>query len=396
MADISADITQIVIIGAGLAAAKAAETLREEGYAGGLTIVGKEPELPYERPQLSKEFLKGDSDFALIHDADWYAAHDVRVLTGVTATSLELPAGAANGSVALDDGSTLPFDRALLATGAEPRVPDLPGIESAYFLRSVADARRLKEALEPGARIVLVGGGWIGLEVAAAARAHDAQAVVLEARPQQPLTPVLGADLARYLSDLHIQHGVEVRTGITVESISPDGVVTSDGTVAADAVVVAIGAVPETALAEAAGLAISDGIEVDEHLQTSDPRVYAAGDVALATNSLLGPLRVEHWDNAIKQGRLAARTMLGQDVSYDWLPYFYTDQFEFSMEYVGRGSASDELVVAGDQAGSEFIAYWLKDGTVTAGMNVGIWDVNTKLRELVGTKPSREELTDLR
>jgi len=399
MADISADIadiTEIVVIGAGLAAAKAVETLRDEGYAGGLTVVGREPELPYERPQLSKEFLKGDHDFALIHDADWYAEKDVRVLTGVTATALDLPEGAARGSVSLDDGTSLPFDKVLLATGATPRVPDLPGVSSAYVLRTVEDARRLKDALTPGARIVLVGGGWIGLEVAAAARAHDAQAVVLEAREEQPLTAVLGPDLARYLSDLHIQHGVEIRTGVTVEAIEPDGVITSDGKVVADVVVVAIGAIPETGLAEAAGLATSNGVEVDEHLRTSDPRVYAAGDVALATNTVLGPLRVEHWDNAIKQGRLAARTMLGQDVSYDWQPYFYTDQFEFSMEYVGRGSATDAVEVRGDQGGSEFIAYWLRDGAMTAGMNVGIWDVNTKLREMIGTSPAPEELTDLR
>ncbi|MEX0426249.1 NAD(P)/FAD-dependent oxidoreductase [Nocardioides sp. DS6] len=388
-------LSNIVVIGAGLAAAKAVETLREEGYDGALTVVGAEPEPPYERPQLSKEFLKGDTEFALIHDADWYAEHDVRLLTGVTATALDL----AGATVALDNGDTLPYDALLLATGARPRVPDLPGAESAVRLRTVADARRLKEALTPGARVVLVGGGWIGLEVAAAARAHDAQAVVLEVA-ELPLLNVLGPDLARYLVDLHIQHGVEIRTGVRVEAIEPDGVVTSEGKVAADVVVLAVGAVPEVGLAEAAGLRVSQGIEVDEHLRTSDPKVYAAGDVALATNTVLGPLRVEHWDNAIKQGRLAARAMLGQDVAYDWLPYFYTDQFEFSMEYVGRGSASDEVVVRGDQGGSQFIAYWLQDGPdgkrVTAGMNVGIWDVNQVLRAMVGTVVDPDELTDLR
>ncbi|MEP9384983.1 NAD(P)/FAD-dependent oxidoreductase [Nocardioides cheoyonin] len=386
----------IVVIGAGLAAANAVETLREEGYAGSLTVVGSEPEPPYERPQLSKEYLLGDSEFGLVHEAEWYAERDVRLLTGVTATALDREAR----TVTLDSGETLPYDALLLATGATPRVPDLPGIDSAYFLRTVADARRLKAALTPGARVVLVGGGWIGLEVAAAARAHDAQAVVLEAAGL-PLYNVLGPDIARYLVDLHIQHGVEIRTGVKVEAIEPDGVITGDGKVAADVVVVAIGAVPETTLAQGAGLVVSNGIEVDEHLRTSDPQIYAAGDVALATSTLLGPLRVEHWDNAIRQGQLAAKAMLagpdgGKDDVYDWLPYFYTDQFEFSMEYVGRGSAADDVVVRGDQGGNEFIAYWLREGIVTAGMNVGIWDVNDKLREIVGTSPDPDELTDLR
>jgi 3-phenylpropionate/trans-cinnamate dioxygenase ferredoxin reductase subunit len=381
----------IVIIGAGLAGAKAVETLRDQGYAGALTVVGGEPEPPYERPQLSKEFLKGDKDFALLHDEQWYADRDVTLRTGVRATALDLGAG----TVALDDASTLPFGALLLATGATPRRLDLPGAEHAVTLRTVEDARRIKEALEPGTRVVLVGGGWIGLEIAAAARAAGAEATVLEAL-DLPLGNVLGPEIAGHLVELHRSHGVEVRTGVQVRSIEPDGVVTADATVPADLVVMAVGAVPETALAEAAGLAVDRGIVVDHHLRTSDPRVYAAGDVAVAENSLFGPLRVEHWDNAIKQGRLAARAMLGQEGEYDWAPYFYTDQFEFSMEYVGHAAPDDEVVVRGDLDGNAFIAYWLRDGVVTAGMNVGIWDVNDKLRAMVGRRVRPEELTDLR
>ncbi|MCL2543633.1 MAG: FAD-dependent oxidoreductase [Nocardioidaceae bacterium] len=381
----------IVIIGAGLAAAKAVETLRDEGYDGALTVVGGEPEPPYERPQLSKEFLKDEKDFELSHDADWYAQRDVRLLTGVLATELDL----AGGSVGLDDGSSLPFGSVLLATGATPRRLDIPGAGTALTLRTIEDARRIKEALRPGKRVALVGGGWIGLEIAAAARERGAEAVVLEAA-DLPLGNVLGAEIARHLVDLHRKHGVDVRTGVEVTSIEPDGVVTGDGKVEADLVVMAVGAAPETALAEAAGLEVDGGVVVDQHLRTSDPRVLAAGDVAVAENRLFGPLRVEHWDNAMKQGELAARVMFGRTAEYDWAPYFFTDQFELSMEYVGHSAPDDDVVIRGDLEGDEFIAYWLRNGVVTAGMNVGIWDVNDDLRALVGTTVDPDALTDLR
>ncbi|HJQ06377.1 MAG TPA: FAD-dependent oxidoreductase [Nocardioides sp.] len=392
MADTAGDsVREIVVVGGGLAAAKAVETLRDEGYAGGITVVSGEQEPPYERPQLSKEFLKGDKDFALLHDEQWYADRDVTLVSGTRATRLDLDAG----TVHLEDGTDRPFDRLLLATGATPRHLDLPGADHAVTLRTIEDARRIQEALEPGRRVVLVGGGWIGLEVAAAARSRGTDAVVLEAGPL-PLGNVLGSELAQHLVDLHRSHGVDLRTGVRVEAIEPDGVVTSDGKVEADLVVMAVGAAPATALAEAAGLAVDNGVVVDQHLRTADPRVFAAGDVARAESSLFGPLRVEHWDNAIRQGRLAARAMLGREGEYDWAPYFYTDQFEFSMEYVGHGSPDDEVVVRGDLAGNAFIAYWLRDGTVTAGMNVGIWDVNDTLRAMVGTRVEPDQLTDLR
>jgi len=250
-----------------------------------------------------------------------------------------------------------------------------------------------------------VGGGWIGLELAAAAREGGMEVTVLEMAPL-PLGQVLGETVARYLVDLHTRHGVEIRTGVTVESIEttdgrPSGVVTTDGVLPADLVVVAIGAAPVTALAEAAGLAVTEpkaggGITIDEHLRTSAPHIWAAGDVANATHTRLGPLRVEHWDNAIRQGKAVARSMLGQDVSYDWEPYFYTDQFDFGMEYVGRGSPSDDVEIRGSLESGEFIAYWLDGDTITAGMNVNIWDVNDQLRELVGTTVDRGALTDLR
>ncbi|MFD7073508.1 NAD(P)/FAD-dependent oxidoreductase [Nocardioides sp. NPDC059952] len=383
------DTNDIVVIGAGLAAVSAIEALRDEGYAGRLTLVGREPELPYERPQLSKDFLSGAKEFKLSHDEAWFAEKDVTVLTGTTATALNLD----RGTVTLDNGDDLPFGQVLLATGADPKTPPIPGIENARTLRTVEDARRLKDAIDPGTRVVTVGGGWIGLEVAASVTGLGGKAVVLEAAAQ-PLLNVLGPVLAEHVADLHVRHGVEVRTGTTVESIEPGAVRTSEGEVPADIVLVAVGAAPATGLAADAGLEVGDGIVVDERLRTSDPRVFAAGDVALAKHTVLGPLRVEHWDNAIKQGRLAARSMLGKDGAYDWQPYFFTDQFEFSMEYVGRSAPEDEVVLRGNVDGDEFIAYWRDGETVTAGMNVGIWDVNDKLRELVGTDADPDQLTE--
>ncbi|MEU6135032.1 FAD-dependent oxidoreductase [Nocardioides sp. NPDC047086] len=380
---------QIVVIGAGLAAVSAIEALRDEGYAGRLTLVGKEPELPYERPQLSKDFLSGAKEFKLSHDEAWYAEKDVTVLTGTTATALDLD----HGKVVLDTGDELPFGQVLLTTGAEPKTPPIPGVENATTLRTVEDARRLKDAIEPGTRVVTVGGGWIGLEVAASVTALGGRAVVLEAAAQ-PLLNVLGPVLAEHVADLHTRHGVEIHTGTTVESIEPGVVRTSAGEIPADIVLVAVGAAPATDLAKAAGLEVGDGIVVDEGLRTSDPRVFAAGDAALAKHTVLGPLRVEHWDNAIRQGRLAARSMLGKGGAYDWQPYFFTDQFEFSMEYVGRSAPEDEVLLRGNADGDEFIAYWRRGATITAAMNVGIWDVNDKLRELVGTDADPDQLTE--
>lgn len=385
----------VVVVGAGLAAVSAAEALRDGGYDGPVTLVGNEPEAPYERPQLSKGFLLGKKDFSHAREASWYTDHDVTLRTGVTATGLDRE----RRIVTLDDGSTLAYDDLLLATGATPRVPDIPGAGGANVLRTVADARRLKALVTEGTHVVLVGGGWIGLEVAAAVTELGGRATVLEAA-EQPLLGVLGPTMAAHFADLHARHGVDIRTGTEVTGIAPDAVDTAEERIAADVVVLAVGAAPETSLARAAGLEVEDrapgGIVVDEHLRTSDPHVYAAGDVALATNLRLAKIRVEHWDNAIRQGQLAAATILGQDAAYDWVPYFFTDQFELGMEYVGRADPDDEVVVRGDREAGEFIAYWLDHGKVTAAMNVGIWDVSDRLRELVGTEVDRDDLTDMR
>lgn len=387
-----------MIVGGGLAAAKAVERLRVEGYDGGVTVVAAEPHEPYERPPLSKDLLLGKDENPTVLPSTWWPEHDVRLRTGTRATTVDRAAG----RVGLDTGESLAYDYLVLATGAEPRVPDLPGADRALYLRTLEDASAVLSALGAGKRLVVVGGGWIGLEVAAAARSRDAEVTVLE-MAGLPLEKVLGAELARHLAELHLSHGVDLRTDVTVEEVlvsdgAPSGVLTADETIEADHVLMAIGAVPETSLAQDAGLDVDNGIIVDQRFQSSDPRILAIGDVANAWNvSLEQRLRVEHWDNAIKQGEAVADVLLGRDTVYDWQPYFYTDQFEFSMEYVGHGGVDDRVEIRGDLAGNEFIAYWIDtDERLTAAMNVGIWDVNETLRSMVGTQVGRSELTDLR
>ncbi|GAA2090301.1 FAD-dependent oxidoreductase [Aeromicrobium tamlense] len=388
---------RLVIVGGGLAAAKAVERLREEGYEGSVTVVGAEGSPPYERPPLSKDLLLGKDTDPTVLDADWWSEHDVQLMTGTRVTALDREAR----RVELESGDRLEYDLLVLATGAEPRVPDLPGADRALYLRTLEDKDRILATLESGSRLVIVGAGWIGLEVAAAARSHDVRVTVLE-RDDLPLQRVLGDELATHLAALHRSHGVDLRTGVTVEEIvlgddGPVGVRASGETIEADHVLVAIGAVPATALAEESGLEVDDGIVVDERFQTADEHVLAIGDVAGAWNvTLEDRLRVEHWDNAIRQGRAVADVLLGRDTVHDWYPYFYTDQFEFSMEYVGRPGPKDTVEIRGDLEANAFIAYWIdEESRLTAGMNVGIWDVNDTLREMVGTRVDRSELTDL-
>ncbi|MDO7868569.1 NAD(P)/FAD-dependent oxidoreductase [Nocardioides jiangxiensis] len=383
----------IVIVGGGLAAAHAVESLRDMDYAGRLTVVAREPHLPYERPPLSKGYLAGNDEreAAFPHDAGWYRDNDVTVRVGTAATDLDL----GGRVVVLDSGESLGYDRLLIATGASPRTLQLPGIGHALTLRTIDDSERLRAAFAKGGRLVVIGAGWIGLEVAATARQAGMEVTVLEAG-ERPLGAVFGPVLADHLTAIHQRNGVVIHTGVTIEAVTEHGVVTSDDTFEADLVLLGVGATPTSGLAESAGLAVDDGILTDEHLRTSDPYVHAAGDVANARNTVLGRhLRVEHWDNAIRQGRLAGRTMLGVDDTYDWLPYFFTDQFDFSMEYVGRSAPDDEVVLRGDVDAGEFVAWWLRDGVVTAGMNVNVWDVNDRIRELVGQRVDPADLPDL-
>ncbi len=386
----------MVIVGAGLAGAKAAEELRERGYDGEVTVLGAEPHLPYERPPLSKEALLGEKDLdsATVHDAAWYADHDVEVRTSDRVSGIDL-----ERRVVATAAGELGYDELLLATGSEPRhvaAFDDSGARVAY-LRTRDDSAALRAALLEKPRVVVVGGGWIGLEVAAAARTIGAPVTLVETQAQ-PLLGVMGETVAGMFADLHREHDVDLRLGASVESMEPGRVVLSGGDpVPADLVVVAIGAAPRVDLAERAGLATDNGVLVDAGLRTSDPHVWAAGDLAHHDHPLLGHrIRVEHWDNAIEQGKVAARNMLGEGVPYERAPYFYTDQYDLGMEYVGHASGDqlDSLVVRGDLAGRKAVFLWHDDGRVLAGMHVNEWDAGDHLRTLVGQRVDRARLED--
>lgn len=387
----------VIIVGGGLTAASAVETLRDEGFTGGIILLCEEAHLPYERPPLSKGYLLDSEqlDATRVHDAGWFEDRGVEVRVGAPASHLDV-----EKRTVYADGVDFSYDSLLIATGASPRRLPIEGIEHGMNLRTLEDAVRLKTELVSGRHVAIIGGGWIGLEVAAAARQRGCEVTVVE-MGDLPLVGVLGNRLAEYIRDLHESHGVTLKLGTSVESVRVEdgkvlGLTTSAGPVDADVVVAATGVEPRVDLAQEAGVEVGNGIEVDERFRTSAPHVFAAGDVANTWHEVFeGRLRVEHWDNAMRQGKAAARSMLGQDARFDWQPYFFTDQFDFSMEFVGHPGPSDTVEIRGDMSQHQFIAYWLDGDRVTAGMNVNIWDVNDKLREMIGSRVSVEDLTDL-
>ena len=380
-----------VVVGGGLAAAKAVEQLRESGYDGDVILYTAEQHLPYERPPLSKGYLLGDDerDVVFVHDAQWYVDNNIDVRLG---TRVEAVDPGAHTVTAGD--TTQSYSKLLLATGAQPRrfaMADASGGPVAY-LRVIEDTERLKQAFTEGARIAVLGAGWIGLEAASAARKAGCHVTVVESLPQ-PLLRVLGPRIASVFADLHREHGVDMRLDVSVGGVEKAGdgvrlILDVGDPVEADLLLVGIGAVPDVKLAEDAGLDVDNGVLVDAALRTSAPDVFAAGDIANAEHPVLGRrIRVEHWDNAIEQGKAAARSMLGEDVSYDRIPYFFTDQYDLGMEYVGNidpGSA-DDVVVRGDTTGDRvFQAYWIKDGVVAAAMHANDWDAGDTIREAIG------------
>jgi len=378
-----------VIAGGGLAAAKAAETLRDEGFDGEIVLLGAEPERPYERPPLSKGYLQGSDsrDSVYVHPAAWYAEHDVDLRQGVTVTAIDRGAHV----VATADGTQVPYDKLLLATGASPRRLDpssFPGSdrEEVLYLRTLADSDRLRSAFQAGTRVVIAGAGWIGLETAAAARTAGCSVTVLEPQPGA-LHDQLGPELGEIFAGLHRAHGVEFRFGEKAAEFRPGMVITSAGAeIPADVLVVGIGAAPNDDLAARASLDVSNGVLTDEALRTSDPDIFAAGDVANSFNPLFGRrIRVEHWANALNGGPAAARSMLGQPVSYDRVPYYYSDQYELGMECAGLPTPGtyDQVLYRGDPATLEFVAFWLANGAVVAGMNVNVWDVQDAIQSLI-------------
>ncbi|SFS17358.1 3-phenylpropionate/trans-cinnamate dioxygenase ferredoxin reductase subunit [Microbacterium sp. cf046] len=392
----------IVIIGGGLAAGTAAKTLRDEGYDGDVTIIADEVHPPYQRPPLSKGYLAGKegSDKVILRPREWYVDHGIDLRTSTEAVGLD----PADHAVTLADGGLLRYDSVLLATGSSPRsLPiagaELPGVRT---LRRLDDSDELAAQLrEGGKRLVIIGSGWIGMEVGATARELGNDVTVLERDPV-PLAAAVGAEMGEVFRALHVEKGVDLRTSVSVERItgkaSADGVVVDGETVPADIVLMGVGAAPNTALAERAGLRIDNGILTDSALRTSAPDVYAAGDVANAYHPVIQRhLRSEHWANALHAGRVAARAMLGQRVSFTDIPYFYTDQFDLGMELSGYAPlmADADLIVRGDRDAREFVAFWVDGGRIVGGMNVNVWDVNKTVQALIRSG-SLVDVDDLR
>src|SRR5215207_8637904 len=349
-----------VIVGASLTGAKAAETLREEGFYGENAI-------------------------------------DLRLET--TVESID----PSDSAVALAGGERIAFDRLLITTGAEPRRLDVPGgdLDGVLYLREIADSDAIAQRIEAGGKLVTIGAGWIGAEVAASARTKGCDVTVLE-MSSLPLERVLGPELGAIYRDIHTDHGVELLTNTALESFEGSGAVeavrTADGrSIDTDFVVVGVGVAPRTQLAEAAGLELANGIATTERLETSAPGIFAAGDVANALHPLYGEhIRVEHWANALNQGPAAAHNMLGQQAPYDTVPYFFSDQYDVGMEYAGYATEWDEVVFRGDVDAREFIAFWLAGGRVLAGMNVNVWDVTDDIQALIrsGETVDRARLAD--
>jgi len=391
------------IVGGGLTAATAAQTLRDEGFAGRIRVFAAESHQPYNRPPLSKEYLTGSAEreSVFVQHPDWYAERRVELELGAVVRGID-PAG---HTIDLGNGRVERYDKALLATGAIPRHLEVPGrdLDGIHYLRTIDDSDRLRDGLAAGGRrVVVIGSGWIGLETAAAARRYGNDVTVI-GRSAVPLRRTLGPEIGGVFADLHRDNGVTLNMSRRLIGLQGGGrvtgVETDAGPIAADVVICGIGAQPNVHLARAAGLELTDGVAVDAGLRTSAPDVFAAGDIADQLHPVLGTrIRSEHWANALGQGAAAARSMLGQSIDYAAVPYFYTDQFDLGMEYSGYPSlaADAEVVVRGDLAAREFIAFWVRDGRVVAGMNVNIWDVNEELQRLIreGTAVTAERLAD--
>jgi 3-phenylpropionate/trans-cinnamate dioxygenase ferredoxin reductase component len=381
-----------VIVGASLAGVSAAEELRKQGFDGRVVLVGAESHYPYIRPPLSKDYLAGKVglDEVFVHASEWYDDHAIEEHLDGTVKSIDR----ASHMVSVSNGESFRYDKLLLATGSRPRVLDVPGAElhGVHYLRTLDDSAALAAAIGGGGqRVVVIGSGWVGLEVAATARTLGNEVRILE-RGSVPLSNALGDELGGYFAELHRRNGVELQTGVdVVEVVGKAGAaagvrVGQSDVFGTDLVVVGIGAQPNVELAEAAGLQVDNGVLVDAALRTSDPDIFAAGDIANELHPVLGQrLRVEHWANAQNQGPAAARSMLDQAVSFDDIPYFYTDQFDLGMEYSGYGSlaADGTVVYRGDPESGAFIAFWVAEDRVVAGMNVNVWDVNEAIQGII-------------
>jgi 3-phenylpropionate/trans-cinnamate dioxygenase ferredoxin reductase subunit len=380
----------LAVVGASLAGAKTAEAARDAGFDGRIVLIGDEPGPPYERPPLSKDILRGDkgTEAARVHPDGFYLERSIELIND-RAIALDT----ATRTISLAGAESITFDTAVLATGAAPRPLDVPGagLAGVHYLRTIDDSVRLRDAIRAASRVAVIGAGWIGSEVAASARQMGADVVLIDPGAV-PLRRALGDEIGAVFAALHADNGVHLRMGTGVAGLrgnkTVEEVVLDDGRVeAADVVVVGVGVTPRTDLADAAGLRVDNGVLVDEHLATGVPGLFAAGDAANAWHPHYGRhLRVEHWANALNQGITAGRNAAGNHDAYTRLPYFFSDQYDLGMEYVGYAAADDEVVVRGDRHGREFIAFWRRDGVVTAAMNVNVWDVVDDLKAIIETR----------
>jgi 3-phenylpropionate/trans-cinnamate dioxygenase ferredoxin reductase subunit len=364
-----------VIVGAGLAGGGAAATLRKEGFDGRVVLIGAEPQPPYERPPLSKEYLRGESPFeqALFQPLDFYAENGIDTRFGVRVTRVD----AVDKVVELDGGERVSYDALLVASGGRNRRIPIPGIdlESIYGLRTVADSDRIRAEIAPGRKAVVVGMGFIGSEVAASLRQSGVEVVVVD-RNAVPLRRVLGEEVGRVVEEIHRDHGTELIFDDEVAAFEGAGrvelITTARGRrIECDFVVVGLGVEPATELFAGTGVEIDNGVLVDEYLRTGVEGIYAAGDVANHYHPVFKRhIRVEHWQNALKQGPAAARNMLGENEPYDEIPWFWSDQYEHNLQYAGFHTEWDELVVRGSMDERNFVAFYRKDGRVLAAVAI--------------------------
>jgi len=385
-------LSKVVIVGASLTGASCAVALRTEGFDGSITLIGAEAHPPYERPPLSKEYLRGEAqlDKAFVKPLDWYGANEVTLELGNAATAIDATAR----SVKLADGTTLPYDALLIATGGRNRVLRAPGseLDGIFQLRSVADSDRIRAAATDCHRAVVVGMGFIGAEVAASLRALGVAVTAVEPMPT-PLFRVLGEDVGAAMAALHADHGVKLTLGDTVESFQGSGrvesVTTKSGkTIECNLVVAGIGIEPVTEIVEGTGVEVDNGILVDERCRTNVEGIYAAGDVANHFHPLFGRrMRVEHWQNAMRHGAHAAKSILGSAEPYTELHWFWSDQYDANLQYAGHHREWDELVFRGSVADRSFLAFYVKDGLVDAvvGFNRG-----KELRRAMGVVKARK------
>jgi 3-phenylpropionate/trans-cinnamate dioxygenase ferredoxin reductase subunit len=354
-------------------------------------LLGSETDRPYERPPLSKDYLRGEleREKIYVHPDGFYAEQNIELRSGCTATGLDVAAH----ELTLDDGERLRYDRVLLTTGSEPRRLSIPGadLNGVLYLRSVEDSDALRERMDRGGSVVVIGAGWIGAEVGACARQRGLEVTIIDPL-SVPLERVVGVEVGTIYRDVHVEHGVSMLMETTVAAFEGDGAVervrTGDGRVIeCDFVVVGVGVQPRTRLAADAGLTIDNGVVADEYLRTSAPDVFVAGDLANALHPFYGDrVRVEHWNNALHQGPAAARNMLDRRAAYDSLPYFFSDQYDTGMEYAGLARSWERVVFRGDPATREFIAFWLNEGRVVAGMNFNVWDVTDTIQALIRSR----------